>query len=132
MLDNTTYQPSKFGTNNWVEINDDVCGMYNTNSQIKFKTSMLKSSLCDYSDGYILVKWTISISEQIGRNPNNSNKEVVFRNCFIFRNSFTDWMSEINNTQIDNAKDIDGLIPMYNLIELNHNNLQNNYYLKVI
>ena len=41
-------------------------------------------------------------------------------------------MSEINNTQIDNAKDIDGLIPMYNLIELNHNNLQNNYYLKVI
>ena len=128
MLDNIPNQPSKFGTKNWVEINDDPWGMYNTNSQIKFKTSMLKSSLCDYSDAYILVKWTISISEQTGHNPNNNNKVVVFRNC----TPFTDCIGEINNTQIDNAKEIDVLIPMYNLIELNHNNLQNNYYLKII
>ena len=47
MLDNTPNQPTKFMTKNWAEINDDVRGMYNTNSQIKFKTSMLKSSLCD-------------------------------------------------------------------------------------
>ena len=49
-------QRSKFRTKNWVEINDESRGTYNVNSQIKFKTTMLKSSLCDYSDAYILVK----------------------------------------------------------------------------
>ena len=49
-LDNTPSQPTKFRTKNWVETNDVVRRMYNTNSQIKFKISMLKSSLCDYSD----------------------------------------------------------------------------------
>ena len=52
LLANTPNQPPNFKTKNWVEINDDPCGTYNTNSQIKFKTSMLKSSLCDYSDIY--------------------------------------------------------------------------------
>ena len=50
LLDNTPTQPTKFGTKNWVEINDDSWGTYNTNSQIKFKTPRLRSSLCDYSD----------------------------------------------------------------------------------
>ena len=55
LLDNTPNQPTKFRTKNWVETNDDVRGTYNTNSQTKFKTSMLKSSACDYSDAYMLV-----------------------------------------------------------------------------
>ena len=50
LLDNTPNQPTKFGTKNWVEINDDSRGTYNTNSQIKFKTPTLRSSLCNYSD----------------------------------------------------------------------------------
>ena len=62
MLDNTSIQPGKFRTKNWVEIHDDSRGMYNTNSQIKFKTSMLRSSLCDYSDAYILVNGSIIIT----------------------------------------------------------------------
>ena len=74
MLGNTPNQLTKFATNIWVEINDDACGIYNSNSQIKFKTSMLKSSLCGYSDAYILAKWTISISKQAGYNSNNNNK----------------------------------------------------------
>ena len=53
LLDNTPNQPTKFRTKNWVEINDDARVTYNTNSKIKFKTSMLKSSLCDYSDAYM-------------------------------------------------------------------------------
>ena len=57
-------QPTKFWTKNWVEINDDVHGMYKENSQIKFKTSMVKSILCDYSDAYILVSGTITIDEE--------------------------------------------------------------------
>ena len=60
--DNKSNQPSKFRTKNWVEINDESRGTYNVNSQIKFKTTMLKSNLCDYSDAYILVKGTITIT----------------------------------------------------------------------
>ena len=64
MLDNTPNQPIKFRTKNWVEINDDSREIQNTNSQIKFKTSMSRSSLCDYSDAYIPVSGTITITEQ--------------------------------------------------------------------
>ena len=81
---NTPNQSSKFRTKTLVEINDDVLGMYNTNSQIKFKTLVLRSGLCDYSDAYILVEGTISIAAQAGGNPNNANKKVVFENCAPF------------------------------------------------
>ena len=91
--------------------------MYNKDSQLKFKTSMLKSSLCYYSDAYILAKGTISIVRKEGDNPNNANKEVVFENCA----PFIDCINEINNTEIDNVKDIDVVVPMYNLIEHSNN-----------
>ena len=78
MLDNTPTQPIKFRTKNLVEVNYKARGMYNTNSQITFKTSMLKSSLCDYTDAYIRVKETISIKAQEEDNPYNGNKEVGF------------------------------------------------------
>ena len=61
MLDNISNQPDKLRTKSWVELNDDSRGNYNTNSQIKFKTLLLKSSLCEYSDAYILAKRTISV-----------------------------------------------------------------------
>ena len=56
LIDDASNKPSKFRTNNLVEINDESRGTYNVNSQIKLKTTMLKSSLCDYGDAYILVK----------------------------------------------------------------------------
>ena len=56
LIDDASNQPAKFGSKNWVEINDESRGADNANNQIKFKTTMLKSSLCDYSDVYILVK----------------------------------------------------------------------------
>ena len=117
--DDTSNQPSKFRTRNWVEINDESRGAYNVNSQIKFKTTMLKSSLCDYSGAYILVKGTISVNNTAaqGAAANNTNKKVIFKNCA----PFTKCISEINNTQIDNAKDIDIVMPMYNLIEYSDN-----------
>ena len=62
LLDNTPNQPSKFRSKYSVEINDASCGTYNTNSQTKFKTSLLKSSLCDYSYVYVLIKGTISVA----------------------------------------------------------------------
>ena len=61
LLNNTTNQPTKFTKENLFEINDDTRGIYNTNSQIKFKTSMLKSNLYDYSDAYLLVTGTITL-----------------------------------------------------------------------
>ena len=117
--DNTLNQPSKYKTRNWIEINDQSSGVYNVNSQIKFKTTMLKSSLCDYSDAYILVKGTITVNNTAaqGAAANNTNKKVIFKNCALFTNG----ISEINNTQIDNAKDIDIVMPMYNLIEYSDN-----------
>ena len=117
--DNTLNQPSKFRARNWIEINDESRGVYNVNSQIKFKTTMLKSSLCDYSDAYILVKGTITVNNTAaaGAAANNTNKKVIFKNCA----PFTSCISEINNTQIDNAKDIDIAMPMYNLIEYSDN-----------
>ena len=118
LIDDTPYQPSKFRTKNWVEINDESRGAYNVNSQIKFKTTMLKSSLCDYSDAYIRVKGTISVNDTVaGDAINNNNKKGIFKNCA----PFTNCISEINNMQIDNAKDIDIVMPMYNLIEYSDN-----------
>ena len=117
--DNTLNQPSKFRPRNWVEINDESRGAYNVNSQIKLKTTMLKSSLCDYSDAYILVKGSISVNNTAaqGTAVNNTNKKVIFKNCA----PFTNYISETNNMQIDNAKDIDIVMPMYNLTEYSDN-----------
>ena len=56
LLNSASNRPSKFKTRNWVEKNDDIRGAYSPNKQIRFKTAVLRSSLCDYSDAYILVK----------------------------------------------------------------------------
>ena len=105
LIDDTQNQPSKFRARNWVEINDESRGAYNVNSQIKLKTTMLKPSLCDYSDAYILVKETIRITgakkDAAARQADERDKVVIFKNCA----PFTNCISEINNTQIDNAKD---------------------------
>ena len=117
LIDNASNESSKFRLKNWVEINDESRGTYNINSQIKFQTTMLKSRLCDYSDAYILVKGKITITgrgaDAAARQADEKDKGVAFKNCAPFINC----ISEINNTQIDNAKDIDSVMPMYNLIE---------------
>ena len=117
LIDNASNEPSKFRLKYWVEINDESRGTDNINSQIKFQTTMLKSRLCDYSDAYILVKGKITITgrgaDAAARQADEKDKGVAFKNCAPFINC----ISEINNTQIDNAKDIDSVMPMYNLIE---------------
>ena len=119
LLDNVSNQSSNFRTKNWVEINDESRGMYTTGSDIKFKTAMLRSSLCDYSDAYILAKGNISVNNTAAADvdANNTNKKVIFKNCA----PFTKCISRINNTDIDNAQDIDIVMPMYNLIEYSDN-----------
>ena len=80
---------------------------------------MLKSSLFDYSDAYILVKRTITVNNTAAADvdANNANKKVIFKNCALF----TDCKSEINNVEIDNAKGIDIIMLMYTLIEYSDN-----------
>ena len=96
LLDNMPNQQTKFRTKNRVETNDDPRRTYNTNSQIKFKNSMLKSRLCDYSDAYILASGTITVEALVADGENNCT-EVAFKNCA----PFTDCISEKNNTQTD-------------------------------
>ena len=118
VLGRSVFHYSKFRTKTWLEINNGARGTYNTNSQNKFKMSMLESSLCDYSDAYILFKWTITIARVLTpAEPINVNKKVVSKN----RAPFTDCISEINNTQIENTQDIDAVMSIYNLIESSNN-----------
>ena len=82
---------------------------------------MLKTSLCDYSDAYIIVKGKITITgrgaDAAARQADQRDKGVAFKNCA----PFTNCISEINNAQVDTAKDIDIVMPMYNLIEYSDN-----------
>ena len=85
---------------------------------------MIRSSLFDYSDSYILVSWTIKLTREVAddasKQADERNKGVIFNCCA----PFTDCIGNINNTQIDNAKDIDVVMPMYNLIEYHDNYLK--------
>ena len=80
LLNGELNKPSKFRAKTWVEINDDVRGVYSPNKQIRFKTAMLRSSLCDYSDAYIIVKENITVNNTAaaGVAANNTNKKVIF------------------------------------------------------
>ena len=85
LLGNTPIQLSKSRTENWIEINDQSRGVCNTNSDIRFKTAMLTSSVCDYSDAYILGKGRITVTgagdDAAVRQVDERNKGVIFRNC---------------------------------------------------
>ena len=116
MSDNASNQPSKFRTRNWVEISDESRGTYTIND-IKFKTTMLRSNLCDYADAYTLVKGTITITDAgddyAAKQLDERNKGVIFKICA----PFTKCINRINNTDIDNVQDIDIAMPKYNFIE---------------
>ena len=87
LLENASNQPSKFRTRNWVEINNESRGTYTGNS-IKFKTTMLRSNLCDYVDAYILVKGTITITgngdDDAAKRADERDKGVILKNCASF------------------------------------------------
>ena len=95
--------------------------MFNLNSEIIFKTSTVKSSLCDYSDAYILVNGTLTMTgerkDDGAKQTNDRNKGAMFKNCA----PFTDDMSKINNTRIDYSKDLNVVRSMYSLIEYGDN-----------
>ena len=87
-LNEASNKSSKFRIRNWVGINDDTRGAYSPHKQIRFKTAMLRSSLYDCSDAYILVKGNISANNTAaaGAAASNSAKKVIFKTCAPFTN----------------------------------------------
>ena len=102
----------RFVNKKWVEVYDQSEKNYNVNKEIRIKTSMLTSDLCDYSDVYIVVKGTITVSR-----PNAAKKSTAFKN----NAPFIKCISKINGVNIDNAEDLDVVMPMYNLLEYSKN-----------
>ena len=100
---------------------------YSVNKEIRIKTSMLRSDLCDFSDAYIIVEGAINLEGD--NNANKRNKNLAFNNNGPFLNC----ISEINGVKIDNAEDLDVVMPMYSLLEYSKNyrkttgSLQNYY-----
>ena len=121
LLDTTPDNVPRFITKKWVEVHDQSGSAedrYKPSKQIRFKTSMLRSDLCDYSDAYIVVKGDITLTKTNGRGI------IDIRNRFLaFKNNapFTNCISKINNVLIDNAEDLDVVMPMYNLLECSKN-----------
>ena len=106
LLNGSDNENSKFATKKWYVIDSESKGNYSHENPIKFLTNSLESSLCDYSDAYVLV------TENIGVAGANNNTKVAFKNCSPFRECRT----EINETFIDNAEHINTAMPMYNLM----------------
>ena len=121
LLGTTLDEVPRFITKKWVEVHDQSGSAedrYKPSKQIRFKTSMLRSDLCDFSDAYIVVKGTITPTKTNGRDF------MDIRNRFLaFKNNapFTNCISKINNVLIDNAEDLDVVMPMYNLMEYSKN-----------
>ena len=127
-----------FVTKKWIDVNDQSEGNYNVNKEIRIKTSMLRSDLCDFSGTYIVVNGNIYVTKKTftaddidapnnaaaNVNPTNTannnafgNKKLVFKNNAPFINC----ISKINGVKNDNAKDLDVVMPMYNLLEYSKN-----------
>ena len=121
LLGTTLDEIPRFITKKWVEVHDQsgsADDRYKPNKQIRFKTSMLRSDLCDFSDAYIVVKGDITLTKAANRDF------IDVRNRFLaFKNNapFTNCISKINNVLIDNAEDLDVVMPMYNLLEYSKN-----------
>ena len=104
----------RFDTKKWFEVYDQSGRAYRVNKEIRIKTPMLRSDFCNFSDAYIVVKGTITVTDT---DDAKRNKSVAFKNNAPFINC----ISKINGVQIDNAEDLDVAMPMYNLLEYSKN-----------
>ena len=105
----------RFITKRWIEVQSQSGSTYNASKQIRFKTSLFRSDLCDYSDAYVWVKGTITVT-----NPNN-NANLDRRLTLKNNAPFVSCISKINGKLVENTEDIDIVIPMYNFLEYSKN-----------
>ena len=108
---------SKFVTRKWIEVNDLSASQYSVNKNITSKTPMLRSDLCDYIDAFIVVKGTMNLLA-VPANESDRAVKVMFKNNAPFRLC----ISKTDNILVDNAEDLDIVLPMYNLLEYSRNN----------
>ena len=121
-----------FVTKKYIEAYDQSEGNYNVNKEIKIKTSMLRSDLCDFSDVYIVVKGDITVTKKTADDidapnntaanataTNNANNNAFGEKKLVFKNNapFINCILKINGVKIDNAEDLYVVMPMYNLLE---------------
>ena len=117
LLVNIPDKVCRFITKKWIEAHDqsgNAKNKYKPSKQIRLKKSMLQSDLCDYSGAYNVVKGTITVEET---NNDAYDRKLVFKN----NAPFISCISKINNTLIDNAENLDIVVPMYNLLEYSRN-----------
>ena len=114
LLGKTSEKVPRFITKNWIEVHDQSGEIYNIKKQIRFKTSILRSDLCGCSDAYIVVKGDITV---LRGNNDAYGKRLAFKN----NAPFISCISKINNTLINNAEDLDIVMPVYNLLECSKN-----------
>ena len=119
--DNENKQLSKFVTRKDIRVKS-LSNTYNKNKSIRFKTPMLRSDLCDYSDDYILVKGTIMVTAT-GVNNNANNIRDKRNRPLILKNNapFVSCITRINGELIEDADDLDIVMPIYNLLEYSKN-----------
>ena len=101
----------RFVTKKWVEVHDQPGGAYSINKQIRYKTSMVRTDLCDYSDAYIVVKRTVTVIGE--ENRERKNRDFVLKN----NAPFISCISKINGVLIENVEDLDVAMPLYNLLK---------------
>ena len=111
LLGNIPDKVPRFITKRWIEVHDQSGETYNTNKQIRFKTSMLSSDMCDYSDVYIFVKGIATVNAD-ERDRDEMNRQVILKD----NAPFISCISKINGALIENAEDLDIVMPMYNLL----------------
>ena len=128
----------RFVTKKWIEVYDQSDKNYNVNKEIRIKTPMLRSDLCDFSDAYIVVKGNITVDKKTftaddfeapnntaanATATNNANNNAFGEKKLVFKNNaqFINCISKINDIKIDNAEDLDVVMPMYNLLEYSKN-----------
>ena len=123
LLNGSENENSKFATKKWNVIDSESKGNYSHHDPIKFLTESIESSLCDYSDAYILVTGNIAVTRTFASDPVQRKQlldaatQVVFKNCAPFEKCST----EIDGTLVDKANFINITMPMYNLIEYSDN-----------
>ena len=112
LLNDSSNEESKFTTKKWYVIDSQTAKRkYKQGDIIKFETETIKSSLCDYSDPFILVTGNITVNA-------DNNTDLTFKNCAPFSSCTT----KINDVFADEANHVYIAIPMYNLIEYSDNN----------
>ena len=115
LLSDASNEFPKFSTRKWYVINDqnntDNGEGNEASTTVKFETKVIKSSLCDYSDAYILVTGNITAT------GGDANTRVAFKNCA----PFTKCITHINDKHVDNADNLDIIMPICNLIEYGDN-----------